>query len=151
MISTKHLNISSSYLLKMYQQIVLRNLEKPKEPNLEHDVFWVCDSFGFNSGRDLENISSKIILHLLQQFAEEEHLSSEGIANKLAITPSRVNHHIRNFVDTGFLYREKKLIYLKGGSVKSAVNELRKDANRIFDELEIMAEEIDSTLGLKNR
>lgn len=64
---------------------------------------------------------------------------------------SRVNHHLRNLNDSGLLYRKKRLIYLRGGSLKAAVKEMRKDSERILDELESIAEEIDSIMGLKNR
>jgi predicted transcriptional regulator len=64
---------------------------------------------------------------------------------------SRVNHHLRNLNDSGLVYRKKRLIYLRGGSLKAAVKEMRKDSERIFDELEYMAEEIDSRIGIKNR
>jgi hypothetical protein len=49
------------------------------------------------------------------------------------------------------IYRRKRLLYLRGGSLKAAVQEMRKDSERIFDELEVMAEEIDRKMGLKNR
>ena len=35
--------------------------------------------------------------------------------------------------------------------MKAAVKEMRKDSERIFDELESIAEEIDLRIGIKNR
>ena len=42
-------------------------------------------------------------------------------------------------------------MYLRGGSLKAAVTEMRKDSERILDELENIAEEIDSIKGIRNR
>lgn len=135
----------------MVQEIILRNIEKPRIKNLEEDLLWFCDSFGFSSGRDIENTATKIIFSLLDKLSNEEVISSEALAGDLEIKVSRVNHHLRNLNDSGLLYRKKRLIYLRGGSLKAAVREMRKDSERIFDELENAAEEIDSIIGIKNR
>lgn len=135
----------------MVQEIVLRNIEKPRIKSLEEDLLWFCDSFGFSSGRDIENTATRIIFSLLDKLSNEEETSSETLAGDLDIKVSRVNHHLRNLNDSGLLYRKKRLIYLRGGSLKAAVREMRKDSERILDELENAAEEIDSIIGIKNR
>jgi predicted transcriptional regulator len=135
----------------MVQEIVLRNIEKPHIKSLEEDILWFCDSFGFSSGRDIENTATRIIFSLLDKISNNEITSSEILADDLDIKISRVNHHLRNLNESGLLYRKKRLIYLRGGSLKAAVKEMRKDSERIFDELEKIAEEIDATIGIKNR
>lgn len=135
----------------MVQQIILRNLEKPPIKSLEEDLLWFCDSFGFSSGRDIENTANRIILSLLEKLSNDRESSSESLAEDLDMKISRINHHLRNLNESGLLYRKKRLIYLRGGSLKAAVREMRKDSERILDELESIAEEIDLIMGLKNR
>jgi Bacterial regulatory protein, arsR family. len=135
----------------MVQQIILRYLEKPHVKSLEDDLLWLCDSFGFSSGRDTENTATRIVFSLLDKLSNDEITSSEALAEDLEIKISRVNHHLRNLNDSGLLYRKKRLIYLRGGSLKAAVKEMRKDSERILDELESIAEEIDLQIGIKNR
>ncbi|MHB8100705.1 MAG: helix-turn-helix domain-containing protein [Methanosarcina sp.] len=135
----------------MVKEIIIRNIEKPHIKSLEEDLLWFCDSFGFSSGRDTKNTATRIIFSLLEKLSNDEVTSSEALAEDLNIKISRVNHHLRNLNDSGLLYRKKRLIYLRGGSLKAAVKEMRKDSERIFDELENIAEEIDSTIGIKNR
>ncbi len=135
----------------MVQQIILRNLEKPQIKNLEEDLLWFCDSFGFSSGRDTENTANRIIFSLLDNLSNDGESSSESLAEDLDMKISRINHHLRNLNESGLLYRKKRLIYLRGGSLKAAVREMRKDSERILDELESIAEEIDLMMGLKNR
>jgi len=135
----------------MVKEIIIRNIEKPHIKSLEEDLLWFCDSFGFSSGRDIKNTATRIIFSLLEKLSNDEVTSSEALAEDLNIKISRVNHHLRNLNDSGLLYRKKRLIYLRGGSLKAAVKEMRKDSERIFDELENIAEEIDSTIGIKNR
>lgn len=135
----------------MVQQIILRYLEKPHVKSLEDDLLWLCDSFGFSSGRDTENTATRIVFSLLDRISNDEITSSEALAEDLEIKISRVNHHLRNLNDSGLLYRKKRMVYLRGGSLKAAVKEMRKDSERIFDELESIAEEIDLRVGIKNR
>ncbi|MCQ1534605.1 ArsR family transcriptional regulator [Methanosarcina sp. KYL-1] len=135
----------------MVQQITLKNIEKPNIKSLEEDLQWFCDSFGFSSGRDTENTATRIIFNLLEKLSNEEIISSDSLAEDLEIKTSRVNHHLRNLNESGLLYRKKRLIYLRGGSLKASVQEMRKDSERILEELESIAEEIDTLMGLKNR
>ena len=136
---------------QMVKEIILRNIEKPRIKTLEEDLLWFCDSFGFSAGRDTENTATRVIFSLLDRLSNDETVSSEDLAGALEMKISRVNHHLRNLNDSGLLYRKKRLIYLRGGSLKAAVREMRKDSERILDELESIAEEIDSLMGLKNR
>lgn len=133
------------------QEIVLRSLEKPRQKVLSEDIEWVCESFGLCRGRDVESTSTKIVATMLEKLADNLRVSSELIAHELDMTASRVNHHLRNLMGTGFLYRDRRLILLRGGSLKGAVEELRKDSNRIFDQISDIAEEVDQKLGLENR
>lgn len=135
----------------MQRQIILKDIEKPKEKDPNEDISWVVNSFGLSAGRDIDRIANRIISDLLENMAVGKVISSELIAEDLEISPSRVNHHVRNFAESGLVFRERKYIFLRGGSLKSAIAEIRKDANRILDELEQIAEEIDNAMGLRNR
>lgn len=135
----------------MQQKILIRKLEKPKEKDVETDINWVVESFGWSSGRDTEETATRIVESLLKKFADRVAVQTNMIADDLDMSNHRINHHIRNLIDSGVLYRKGREIYLRGGSVKEAVEEMRKDANRIFDEIEEIAEEIDDTLGYPKR
>lgn len=135
----------------MPQQIILKNLQRPKEVNTRRDIEWLGNSFGFCAGRDTKKITTQILQNVLEGVANQGSTSTEFISDQLNLSVQRVNYHLRTLVESGFLYREKRLIFVRQGSVKSAVEEMRKDANRIFDNLSTIAEDIDSALGFKNR
>jgi predicted transcriptional regulator len=129
------------------QRISLRAVERPQASGTEENFSWFCESLGLTHGRDLDTTAERVVLQILEEVAEEPGVSSARIAERLAIAPARVNHHVRNLVATGLLYRRKKLIYLRGGSLAAAVTEMRKDADRIFDELGAVAETLDREVG----
>ncbi|MCC7574783.1 winged helix-turn-helix transcriptional regulator [Candidatus Woesearchaeota archaeon] len=135
----------------MSQQIILRNLQRPKDIDVTEDIEWLGNSFGFSAGRDTEKVTAQILKNVLQEVALEGSTSTEKIAEDLDLSSQRVNYHLRTLMDAGFLFREKRLIFVRQGSVKSAVEEMRRDANRIFDNLSKIGEEIDEALGFRNR
>lgn len=135
----------------MYQQIILRNLERPKKVDVNNDINWVCDSFGFCSGRDIDKVTPRILQTLFRSVADDGSVSAERLADELEIATQRVNYHIRTFSDSGLVYRNKKQIYLREGSLRSSIEEMRRDANKMFDRLLEIADEIDLSLGMKGR
>lgn len=135
----------------MFQEITLKHVRKPFKANPHEDITWFCDSLGFCSGRDLDNTSAKIVIDALQRFASNTHIPSEILARDLQMSTARVNHHIKNMSNAGMFFRDKRQICLRGGSVTAAVQEMRKDAMRFFDELEAIAGDIDTSVGLRFR
>ena len=127
----------------MQRRLSLYEVKKPVSSVPENNTIWFCDTLGLSSGRDIDSLATQLITTLLHQYQNGEGLSTERLAQLLNIAPARVNHHVRNLARTGIIYREKKLVHMRGLSLKESVRELRKDANRIFDELEEIAESID--------
>jgi predicted transcriptional regulator len=127
----------------MQRCLSLNEIKKPVSSAPEYKTIWFCDTLGLSSGRDIDGLATQIITILLHQYQNGEGLSTEQLAQLLNVTSARVNHHVRNLTRTGIVYREKKLVHMRGLSLKESVRELRKDANRIFDELEEIAESID--------
>lgn len=137
-------------LFLMPQQIILNGLNKPTEKNIGEDIIWVGESFGLSSGRDTSDIAMQLFREILTN-EQRPTISSNLLAEELDLGIGMVNYHLRNLIDSGLFCREKRLIVLRGGSLKAAVQETRRDANRIFDKIELIAEEIDGVLGIKNR
>lgn len=132
----------------MHQRLILQYLPRPIRKDLKEEAYWFCDTLGLSSGRDLEDLSIQIVLRLLEESSKKHGIATEQLATLLGISHGRVNHHLRNLTRSGVVYRERKLIHLRGRSMRESVIELRKDADRIFDELEQVAAEIDRMMGL---
>jgi len=135
----------------MQRQIILRQIERPVRIQKDDDLYWFCDSLGVDNGRDVSHIATKIILSLLKNLPDTRGIAVEQIASDLVVSSPRVNHHIRNLIDTGLVYRHKQKIYIRGSSLRSLVQEIRKDTLRILDDLELAAAEIDEAYDIRNR
>jgi predicted transcriptional regulator len=135
----------------MHQRLILHDLPRPTKKDLIEEIYWLCDTLGLSSGRDLDNLSTQIILKILEHSSESAGISSDELGTLLAISQGRVNHHLRNLSRSGMVYRDRRLIHLRGRSLRDSIREIRRDANRIFDELEAVADEIDGLVGLSDR
>ncbi|MGI5937406.1 winged helix-turn-helix transcriptional regulator [Methanoculleus sp. DTU007] len=132
----------------MARQIIFRQIERPRGGQGYDDLEWFFKSLGIGEGRDIEQIAQRIVITLLEHQLPGTGVSVERISQDLEISSSRVNHHIRNLIDAGVVYRHKRQIYLRGNSLQSMVRELRKDALRVLDDLEAAAVEIDRKFGI---
>lgn len=135
----------------MTRQIIIKQIERPYNPGTNAEICWFCDSFGIDNGRDIDHIATKVIISLLEKLPEEKGMPVEQIAADLDISSPRVNHHIRNLIDTGLLYRNKQKIYLRGSSLRTMVQEIRKDVLRVLDDLEDAAADLDDSFGIRSR
>jgi len=130
------------------KQITFRQIERPRGRGAEENLEWLFNSLGIGEGRDVDQVARRILAALLYYQSVGEGASVEKISRDLNISSSRVNHHIRNLVNAGVVYRHKKRIYLRGHSLQSLVQELRKDALRVIEDIEAAAAEIDRSFGL---
>lgn len=127
----------------MPHRIIINEVDLPRRKRVKEEVRWICNSLGFSSGRDIEDTSFKIIDELLNQFKRNEIVSSEDISKSLKIETPCINHHLRNFINSGFILREKRKVILRGGSLTSAIEEIQKDCDRMFEKILKVSREID--------
>ncbi len=133
----------------MHQEIVLRNLETPREENVSHDIDWVCKSFGFVTSRDKDETAAKVLQAIVHAMATKKSLSSEHLASHCDISRAAVLHHLRNYIASGLVIPDHRFYVLRTRSVTRTVEEVEFDALRIFAKLKKIAKEIDQSLGLE--
>jgi len=134
----------------MTQTIILNEINQPRQRVTNTNIDWLCDSLGLATGRDTKRISPRVVKILLHT-DHNTGITSEAIAEELEIETQRVLYHLRSLINAGLLVRHKKHIFMRHGSMTGAILEMQRDANRIFDNLLCVANDIDDDLGLKNR
>lgn len=132
----------------MKQKIIIQEIDKPRTDKVKDEVKWVCDSLGLMSGRDTKNISFKIMYELLELFSEERLISTEEVSESLKIESPTVNHHIRSLMESGIIFREKRKIALRGGSLSAAIEEMKRDSDMMFSKLLEVSKKIDEEFDL---
>ncbi|RMD67468.1 ArsR family transcriptional regulator [Candidatus Pacearchaeota archaeon] len=132
----------------MRWRIELRKIDKPRNNRLQRELRWVCDSLGLVSGRDTESTAFKVLSALLEQCRTHRLVSSDALARKLKMERARINHHLRNLMQAGLLYKEKRKVRLRGGSLAAALEEIKSDVERSFNELIEVSRKIDREFRL---
>ncbi len=133
----------------MQREIYIKNINIPIKKNLEEDLKTIVDSMLLSSGRDIEQTAYNIIKLILEETYKGNEIKTETISKKLNYPIARINHHIRRLTELGILYREKRNIKLRKTTLKETIEEIERDAIRIFEDLKKIAEEVDKTLKEK--
>ncbi|MDK2907803.1 MAG: hypothetical protein PWQ87_261 [Candidatus Woesearchaeota archaeon] len=135
-------------LICSMNRIMIKRINSEPSKNLDDEIYWFSDQLCLSSGRDINNIATKVLKLVLENSSKSVPLTSLDVSNKLGISLPTVNHHIRNLIDSGILVREKNRIYLRRKTLVSIINELRKDIDRVLSDIEEIANDIDDKLGL---
>lgn len=135
-------------LIYSMNRIMIKRINSEPSKNLDDEISWLSDQLCLSSGRDINNIATKVLKLVLENSSKSVPLTSLDISNELGISLPTVNHHIRNLIDSGILVREKNRIYLRRKTLVSIINELRKDIDRVLSDMEEIANDIDDKLGL---
>jgi len=132
-------------------EYVILDVRMPPTPELEKDVEWICKCFGFLESRDREKTAAKIFKTLLEAMIMGKRLSSDELAGKIGLTRGTMVHHLNKLLQSGLAVHREGQYELRGTSLRRTVQEVKRDINRIFENIEHVAQSIDETLGLTYR
>ena len=132
----------------MGRKIRLARLEIPPAGNISEDIEFICRSFGYFSQRDKQGTAGKIFQVLVEDSSTDSAgLTSDEIAEKLHLTRGAIVYHLNDFIAAGLVTREKNLYRLRSKSLQKSIEEVMRDAQRIFEDMMKIAHDIDEQLG----
>jgi predicted transcriptional regulator len=134
-----------------FAKYVILDLRTPPAAEFNEDVEWVCKCFGFLEPRDKEKTAARIFKALLEAMKEGKGFSSDELAEKIGLTRGTIVHHLNNLIQGGLVVHREGRYELRGMSLRRTVQEIERDINRIFENIEQVAKSIDETLGLTYR
>lgn len=123
----------------MFRRIILRRVNSPVQRDADEDFQWLIDSIGLR-GKDT---SMRVFREMIRQISSSGRATSEEIASNLGMSIGCINYHLRQFMEAGLIERERAKLKLRGGNLRRSIEELRKDTQRMFDDMERIAEELD--------
>jgi predicted transcriptional regulator len=131
-----------------HQRITIVKIRRPNTKDLNQDLKWFAHSLGLFNLRDKDKSCFRIFIEILKSAKRQDYLTSDELADKLGLSRGTVIHHIHKLVDAGIVIPQRNTYLLRVDNLKALVDELRKDLRRTMDDLEQVAEQIDSWLGL---
>lgn len=127
------------------------DLRMPPAAEFDEDVEWICRCFGFLESRDKEKTAAKVFKALLEAMKQGKGLSSDELSEKIGLTRGTMVHHLNNLIQSGLVVHREGRYELRGMSLQRTVQEIQRDINRIFENIEHVARSIDETLDLSYR
>ncbi len=132
-------------------EYLILDVRLPLTPDFDSDVEWICKSFGFLESRDKEKTAAKIFKALLEAAKEGKGLSSDELSEKVGLTRGTMVHHLNKLTQSGLVIRREGQYELRGRSLQRTIREIKRDLDRIFENMEQVAESIDKKLEIAYR
>ena len=135
----------------MAKKIIIRDLEKPHEKNIEQDIEWICECFGFYERIDRDKTASLIFKKLLETRINGGGLSSTILGEETSVTRAAALNHLKRMMCTGLIIKEGNEYQIRCSSLFLTINEMHRDVDRMFEDIEQIAKDIDENVGIKYR
>lgn len=132
-------------------QYLLLSVRKPTTAEYETDLEWLCRTFGFLESRDKQKTAYLIFKALVEATAHNNGLTSDELAEKLSLTRGTMIHHLNKMMKSGLVIFHESKFKLRERSLKNTMEEIRRDINRLFENVFEISESIDRSLGLVSR
>lgn len=130
------------------ERITIIRIRKPSRTTLNEELQWFGNSLGLFNLRDRDKSCFRVFIELLKAAKMRHPLSSDELANNLNLSRGTVVHHINNLIERGMVSQIRKKYTLRQAKLKDLVEDLKRDAEKTYDELEKGADRIDEMLGL---
>ncbi len=129
-------------------KIILKNERLPARKKLDDDLDWLCRSMGISSGRDVDKNAICMFKIVVRGASDGKRITSDFLSDKMNLTRGAINHHLRWFIDSGIFVRDKCEIKLREDSIRQTIREIKRDSERIFEDLLDIASNVDNEIGI---
>lgn len=130
----------------MERRITILRVRRPVKETLNEDLQWFGSSLGLFGLRDRDKSCFRVFIELLKTGRTHDSVTSDELAYRLRLSRGTVVHHLHKLMESGIVVHEKKGYLLRAGNLEAAVEELEKDLNRMLEDLQHIARNIDEKL-----
>lgn len=128
------------------KRITIIQTSKPVKHDLNQELQWFAHTLGLFGERDKDKSCFRLFLELLKAIKEQKSLSSDELAEKTRLSRGTVVHHLNELMRKGVVIPSGKKYVLREENLHSLIEDIKKDFDRMFKELEKSAEMIDKIL-----
>ncbi|MFH1134027.1 MAG: winged helix-turn-helix domain-containing protein [Nanoarchaeota archaeon] len=129
-------------------RITIVRATRPKKPELNEDLQWLCNSLGLFSLRDRDKSMFRIFVELLKGARQKAPLTSDQLAYRTELSRGTVVHHINKLIEAGLVVSDKNTYLLRVHNLEYLIDELERDLDRALIDMRAIARRIDQELGL---
>ena len=129
-------------------RLVIRKIEPPFSNDLETELEWICQTFGFFEPIDREKTAAAVFSQIVAATERGEALTSTAIAERVKMSRGSVINHLNNLQRSGLILKDGRFYSSRSRSMFRTIEEIEEDIDRIFDKMKQRAREIDKKQGL---
>ena len=131
------------------RHITIIRVRKPVQASLNEELQWLGHSLGLFNLRDKDKSCFRVFISLMKAAKTGNPLSSDQLASETMLSRGTVVHHINKLIESGLVIPERKKYMLRHHRLQFLIEELKRDMERSFSEMEQAAKELDHVLGLE--
>ena len=132
----------------MIRRITICNVRHPREASINDELQWFANALGLFGDRDRNRSCFRIFIELIKTSRTHEGLTSDELAQRLALSRPTVIHHLNSLMDRGMIVHQSTRYVMRAHRLQSLVDDIQKDMERTLDEVRRSAQELDRVLGL---
>jgi len=123
------------------------SVRRVPEENINQDLQWLGSSLGLFNARDKDSSCFRVFITIVKKAKRNEPISSDEIAERLQLSRGTVVHHLTRLMDSGIVVRERQGYLLRENTLQRLVEDIHRDIEKTFSDLQNVAKEIDEKLG----
>lgn len=127
---------------------IIRFNKEPEMSNIDQELQWIGTSLGLFSLRDKDRSCYRVFIALLKSLKTGEGMTSDEIAFQLGLTRGTVVHHLNNLLSSGLIIDKNGRYQMRDKTMKKILEDMKADADKTYDNLIKVAENIDEKLDL---
>lgn len=121
----------------------------PLHHNVNDLLLILGQSLGLFSLRDKDKSCYRIFITLVKALKLGVELTSDELATKTGLTRGTVIHHLNRLMEAGIVTNYKNKYLIDYPSLSALVADMRKNVNAVFDDIDVMAKNIDTALDIE--
>ncbi len=135
----------------MIEQTLIRNLEEPFNRDPQGEIHWVCESLGFYESMDKQKTAAAVFTRILERARTEEGVTTTELIDEFGLSRVALLNHLKKLIAAGLVVQDANTYRLRAGNLYRTIREVRRDLDRVLEDIEDVSREIDVSLGLKRR
>lgn len=129
---------------------IIKEKNNPKN-NINDLLLLFGQALGLFSTRDRDKSCYRIFIILIKALKANMELSSDEIAKQTGLSRGTIIHHINRLMEAGIVTNYKNKYYINYNTLEELVEDMRTSVNKMIDELEKTAKQIDKVLDINKK
>jgi len=126
-------------------ELTITRRERPFKKDIDEELRWLLEVLG--SGRFSEEYAH-ILREIVECMKQGKTLYITAYAQRTGRTRTTLSYHVQKLVSMGILKKTGRGYTLRAGNFERTIEEIKKDVERIFEDLLRVAKDLDALLGL---